>query len=92
MARYFNVSAACKPELHYMVDFTDRLKQIRSMVDAWQYFTINRARQYGKTMTLRALGRFLKEDYLVISLDFQKELSAAKFCNEHARQCLRSHF
>ena len=92
MARYFNVSAACKPELHYMVDFTDRLKQIRSMVDAWQYFTIIRARQYGKTMTLRALGRFLKEDYLVISLDFQKEMSAVKFCNEHARQCLRSHF
>ena len=84
MARYFNVSAACKPELHYMVDITDRLKQIRSMVDAGQYFTINRARQYGKTTTLRALGRFLKEDYLVISLDFQKEMSAAKFCNEHA--------
>lgn len=79
MGKYFNVSAACKPELHYMVDITARLRQIRAMVDAGQYFTINRARQYGKTTTIRALGRYLEKDYLVVSLDFQKEMSAAKF-------------
>ncbi len=28
-----------------MVDLTDRLRQVRSMVDDGQYFTINRARQ-----------------------------------------------
>lgn len=35
------------------------------------YFVINRARQYGKTTTLKALGRFLIHDYTVMSLDFQ---------------------
>ncbi len=83
MGKYFNVSAACKPELHYMVDITARLRQIRAMVDAGQYFTINRARQYGKTTTIRALGRYLEKDYLVVSLDFQKEMSAAKFSDEN---------
>jgi hypothetical protein len=53
-----------------MVDITERLKQIRKMVDAGDYFTINRARQYGKTTTLTALKKDLKDKYAVLSLDF----------------------
>ena len=49
MSKFFNVSAGCQPDIHYMVDLTERLKKIKVMVDAGQYFTINRARQYGKT-------------------------------------------
>lgn len=67
-----------------MVDIKERLMKIRKMVDNGDYFTINRARQYGKTTTLRALYRFLEKDYLVISMDFQKEMSDAKFRNENA--------
>lgn len=36
-----------------------------------KYFTINRARQYGKTTTLRALYRYLQKEYYVVLLDFQ---------------------
>ena len=71
MSRTFNITADCKPSLHYMVDLSGRLEQIKKMVDAGQYFTINRARQYGKTTTLRALAKYLILDYVVISLDFQ---------------------
>ena len=71
MARKFNVNGTCRSEVHYMVDLTSRLEAIRKMVDAGDYFTINRGRQYGKTTTLRALARNLKKDYVVISLDFQ---------------------
>lgn len=71
MSRTFNITADCKPSLHYMVDLSGRLEQIKKMVDAGQYFTINRARQYGKTTTLRALAKYLIRDYVVISLDFQ---------------------
>ena len=53
--KMFNVNANCQPDLHYMVDITERLQKIKEMVDAGQYFTINRARQYGKTTTLQAL-------------------------------------
>ena len=55
--KIFNTNAICMPEIHYMVNISDKLAQIKSMVDAGQYFTINRARQYGKTTTLRQLDR-----------------------------------
>lgn len=66
-----------------MVDIKERLIAIKGMVDRGDYFTINRARQYGKTTILRGLCRFLEEDYLVISMDFQKEMSDAKFRSEN---------
>ena len=81
MGRFFNVNGDCKLGLHYMVDIRAKLDEIKEMVDRGDYFTINRARQYGKTTTLRALGRFLEKEYLVISLDFQM-LSHADFKDE----------
>ena len=63
MNRIFNTSADCKPGLHYMVDIEDRLIEMKAMVDRGDYFTVNRARQFGKTTTLKALGRYLKKDY-----------------------------
>lgn len=71
MAKVFNVNGSCDPELHYMVDLTGRLCEIKEMVDDGKYFTINRARQYGKTTTLTALAPFLKKEYTVLSFDFQ---------------------
>ncbi len=81
MERVFNVYGDCKPGLHYMVDLTERLVKIREMVGQGLYFTINRARQYGKTTTLRALARFLADEYVVISMDFQM-MSHANFEQE----------
>ena len=69
--REFNTTAVCISSKHYMVDITDKVNKIRKMVDAGKYFTINRARQYGKTTTLLALRNCLRQDYEVISLDFQ---------------------
>ena len=67
----FNTTAVCIPSKHYMVDITDKVREIRKMVDAGKYFTINRARQYGKTTTLNALRKALSPEYEVASLDFQ---------------------
>lgn len=82
MGKYFNINADCKPSLHYMINLEGRLRKIKKMIDKGEYFTINRARQYGKTTVLKALERFLENDYVVISLDFQM-LSASKFKNEN---------
>lgn len=82
MRKRFNVTGLCVPEKHYMADLTERVNRISKMIDAGDYFTINRARQYGKTTTLAALERALKEKYLVISLDFQM-LGSASFQNEN---------
>lgn len=81
MAKFFNVAAVCRPEQHYMVDISDRLVQIKAMIDAGQYFTINRARQYGKTTTLKALAKFIEKDYVTVSLDFQR-MSYSDFKDE----------
>lgn len=71
MAKEFNVTAVCIPEKHYMADISQRLKKIKTLIDNGCYFTINKARQYGKTTTLIALEKYLQKDYYVILLDFQ---------------------
>jgi len=77
----FNTTAVCIPSKHYMVDLSERVREIKRLVDDGKYFTINRARQYGKTTTITALTEYLKLDYDVLSLDFQK-ISAASFRTE----------
>ena len=80
--KIFNTTANCVPEENYMVDISETLKEIKNMVDEKKYFTINRARQYGKTTTLKALEDYLKHDYIVVSLDFQ-DIGNDGFQNEH---------
>ena len=82
MNKVFNVTGACNPQLHYMVDIGSRLEEIKNLIDKGAYFTINRARQYGKTTTLSALKRYLSKEYIVASTDFQL-LSNESFKNEH---------
>ena len=67
----FNVTGVCVPGKHYMVDISDKLAQIKEMVDYGDYFTINRARQYGKTTTLSLLKKMLKSEYIVVSISFE---------------------
>ena len=69
--KVFNTTAVCTPEENYMVDISDRVKEIKKLVDAKKYFAVNRARQYGKTTTLAALYKVLLNEYLVLFLDFQ---------------------
>ncbi|GBU24546.1 hypothetical protein R83H12_01180 [Fibrobacteria bacterium R8-3-H12] len=70
--REFNVTGICIPGKHYMVDISNKVSQIAAMVEKGQYFTINRARQYGKTTTIRQLERVLLEKgYLVARISFE---------------------
>ncbi|MCD8096742.1 MAG: ATP-binding protein [Lachnospiraceae bacterium] len=80
MAKKFNVTGNCRPENHYMVDITNRLQAIETMVDSGDYFTINRGRQYGKTTTLHLLADYLQEKNVVASIDFQN-LDSSEFSN-----------
>lgn len=82
MSKVFNTTAVCVPEEHYMVNLDERLSEIKKLVDEGKYFTINRARQYGKTTTLIALKQLLEKDYYVILLDFQS-FGSADFSNEN---------
>ncbi|MCL2045517.1 MAG: AAA-like domain-containing protein [Oscillospiraceae bacterium] len=83
--RRFNVTGLCVPKEDYMVDISGKIAQIRKLVDDRCYFTINRARQYGKTTTLLSLTNDLANDYLAVSISFEgigdeSFESAAMFC------------
>lgn len=82
MRRCFNTEGACNPHVNYMVDIQDKLAQIKKLIDIGSYFTINRARQYGKTTTLDALADYLNKEYIVLSMDFQM-IGDAKFATEY---------
>ncbi len=73
MAKKFCTTGTCIPEKNYMVDLSNRIRQIiNQYIESGQYFTINRARQYGKTTLLYLLEKELrKQDYLVLSLSFE---------------------
>lgn len=67
----FNVTGLCTPEQDYMADISEKIRKIQAMVDAGEYFTINRARQYGKTTVLQALKNSLSADYIVARISFE---------------------
>ena len=65
-----------------MVPLDDRLDKIKRLyVDRKKYFVINRGRQYGKTTTLMAFAEYLKNDYMVLFMDFQM-MSSINFADE----------
>ena len=68
----FNLTGLCIPARHYMVDLTDKVNQImRDYIDQGAYFTINRARQFGKTTLINALETHMQGKYTVISISFE---------------------
>jgi hypothetical protein len=70
--REFNVTGICIPGKHYMADISNKVSQIAAMVEKGQYFTINRARQYGKTTTLWLLDDDLaKRGYAIAHISFE---------------------
>ena len=77
----FNVTGLCIPEEDYMVDIRAKIGQIIMLIDERCYFTINRARQFGKTTVLVALERALKNTYTTASISFEG-LGDASFSSE----------
>ena len=93
--RKFNVTGLCTPEEDYMVNISEKIKQIKGLVDKRSYFTINRARQYGKTTTLNELCKALAYEYTVVSLSFQgigdeSFLSSDLFCQSFIKQVVQA--
>lgn len=97
MGKRFNTTGICYPDEHYMVNMRERLKEIEAMVAAGEYFTINRARQYGKTTLLNLLEEELSAEYTVFSISFEgmgndAYASEAVFCQSICRLLSRMLF
>ena len=54
MAKIFNVNGDCKPNLHYMVNISERLRQIKNMVDE------------DNTLRLTVQGNMAKQQHCVL--------------------------
>jgi hypothetical protein len=90
--REFNVTGLCVPSEHYMADIGEKIAEIMKMVEKGKYFSINRARQYGKTTTLFLLNKVLPAEYTVISISFEGPGDVmfedeSSFCNMLLRLC-----
>ena len=73
MEKEFNITGRCYPNQHYMVDTSEKLNQILSLIAKFSYFTINRPRQYGKTTMLFSIAKTLRQrdDYFTIITSFE---------------------
>jgi len=71
MNKFFNIEGNCYPGQHYMVDTSQQISEIKKLVDNGKYFTINKARQFGKTTTLNLLENILKEQYVPFLISFE---------------------
>ena len=61
-----------------MADVSGKLGQALKLIEAGEYFIINRPRQYGKTTTLHTLSRFLNQsgEYLSFETPIPKEFES----------------
>lgn len=71
MRKFFNTTGSCDPDIHYMVDTTKIFLAVKELIDRGEYFTINRARQFGKTTMLDTIWERLSGEYIVIPISFE---------------------
>lgn len=94
MQKRFNSTGVCVSTKHYMVDISNKLEQIKKLIDNEFYFTINRPRQYGKTTTLNEINNALKDDYIIINMSFEGIgdivfQDEKKFCNKFLKLMIK---
>ncbi len=73
MKKRFNDTGSCNPQMHFIVDISNKLNKIIELIERGLYFTMNRPRQYGKTTTQFLLTKRLiqNEDYMFIRISFE---------------------
>jgi hypothetical protein len=82
MKKEFNDTGSCNPNLHYMVDISEKTGRIAELIEKGKYFTINRPRQYGKSTCLESVEKRLSaNDFFVIFITFES-MSNVDFLNE----------
>ncbi len=86
MAKRFNTAVTCNAERHYMVDITEKMKYVEDLIENANYFTINRARQFGKSTVLNWIKNNYSDRYYVADISFEITSSSdwgsdANFCS-----------
>jgi hypothetical protein len=75
--KYFNTAGPCRPEDHYMLSATNRLPELRRLIDQKLYFVIHAPRQVGKTTMMLELAQQLTREGRYTALLVSMEVGAA---------------
>ncbi|MDH6058976.1 ATP-binding protein, partial [Chrysosporum bergii ANA360D] len=59
MTRWFNTAGPCQWDIHYMLPTSDRLPQLKRLIDQRNDFVIHAPRQTGKTTAMLTLAQEL---------------------------------
>lgn len=59
MNLYFNTAGPCRPELHYMLPPTRRVRELLPLIEQQLYFVVHAPRQVGKTTSMIGLAKEL---------------------------------
>ncbi|MDU9050807.1 MAG: AAA family ATPase [Candidatus Electrothrix sp. Rat3] len=85
MAKKFHYTGTCIPERHFTVDISAKLDAVMELIDAGEYFTVNRPRQYGKSTFMFLLAKRLRseKENLALKISFEA-LGRSAFADEAA--------
>ena len=59
MTKWFNTAGPCKPNIHYTLPTSERLPELKRLIDQENYFVIHAPRQTGKTTAMLTLAQEL---------------------------------
>ena len=59
MPKWFNTAGPCQPDIHYMLSSSERIPELKQLIDQRNYFVIHAPRQIGKTTAMLTLAQEL---------------------------------
>ncbi|OHY32806.1 AAA-like domain-containing protein [Cylindrospermopsis raciborskii] len=59
MTKWFNTAGPCKSDIHYMLSTSERIPQLKQLIEQQNYFVIHAPRQTGKTTAMLNLAQEL---------------------------------
>ncbi|MCI5151398.1 MAG: hypothetical protein D3916_18795 [Candidatus Electrothrix sp. MAN1_4] len=73
MAKKFHYTGTCIPDRHFTVDISAKLDAVMELINAGEYFTVNRPRQYGKSTFMFLLAQRLRseKEHLALKISFE---------------------
>jgi hypothetical protein len=77
MPRWFNTAGPCNPADHYMLPASQRLPEVRPLIEQKSYFVVHAPRQVGKTTALLSLAQELTAEGRYVAVLVSMEVGAA---------------
>ncbi|MEI6330682.1 MAG: ATP-binding protein [Pseudanabaena sp. ELA645] len=75
--KWFNTAGPCRPEIHYTLSSTERIPEIKTLIDQQNYFVIHAPRQVGKTTAMLTLAQQLTASGEYTALMVSAEVGSA---------------